>query len=216
MANPRQDERSKSSSASAEARVQNGGAAVSRANRAALHRAAGALRDVTDEAGKSVQDSAKAFESIARNGAEKNSQAVQDIWRAGMEFTQRMSERAADQMTRTFGISNGEAASEAAEQSTRNMEAVMNSSRVLAEGMSHLSREMLEMTRNGVQRNLAGWNALMQCRTPHDVFAAHSALIRDNLDEILKGSRRLSEVTVRVAEEAEQSMMQGADKDRAA
>jgi hypothetical protein len=85
---------------------------------------------------------------------------------------------------------------------TQNLQAVTQSSTILAREIQELSGECLEMVQDRVQKNLDGVNALVRCRTLPEFPAVQSSLIRDNLELTLSNGRRLAELSTRVADHA--------------
>lgn len=59
-------------------------------------------------------------------------------------------------------------------------------------------------------------NALMRSRTPQELIAAQSDLLRDNLEGILNSSRRVSEASLGVADEATRRLTKITKKQRRA
>jgi hypothetical protein len=112
-----------------------------------------------------------------------------------------MAERSVDQFTRAFGLS-GRDAREAAEQSSRNLEAVAECSAVLAQGLQDISREWLDWAQHRFQQQLEGINALLRCRTPQDFVVVQSDQVRQNLELLIESTRRIAERSVQLAEVA--------------
>ncbi len=75
-------------------------------------------------------------------------------------------------------------------------------STALAQGMQEISREWFGLAQDQFKRNMDGLNALTSCRSLQDFVAVQSDLVRGNLQQVVNNSRRLSEVSVRVAQDA--------------
>jgi hypothetical protein len=69
-------------------------------------------------------------------------------------------------------------------------------------GFQDVSREWLEMSRNRFQTNMDGFNAMARCRSVQEFVAVQSSLIRDNFDLAIENGRRLTALSVGVAEKA--------------
>jgi len=69
-------------------------------------------------------------------------------------------------------------------------------------GLQDVSREWFELSQKRLQTNLEGLNALARCRSMNDLVEVQSSLIRDNLEQTVDNSRRLAELTIRLADEA--------------
>ena len=53
-----------------------------------------------------------------------------------------------------------------------------------------------------LRTNLEGMDALLHCRTPMEFMAAQSSLMRSNMELPLANSRRVAELTARLAGQA--------------
>ena len=76
----------------------------------------------------------------------------------------------------------------------------------LAEGYQSIMREWADYTRNAMQCNIDGMNSIMRARTPQDLKAAHSELLKAEVPVMLNSCVRISEATLRVAREAAESI----------
>jgi hypothetical protein len=135
---------------------------------------------------RTAQQAATAAQEVARSGAG-----------AGAEVARRMTE----QVTEVSGA-GGQRTQQLTERATQNLQAVTQSSAVLARGIQEASGECLEMVQERMQKNLDGVNALVRCRSLPEFLAAQSSLLRDNLELTLANSRRIAELSARVAENA--------------
>jgi hypothetical protein len=118
--------------------------------------------------------------------------AVEQLWRSGLDMASHFADRSSTQVARSMG-SGDEEAHQATEQSWRNIDAIVQSSRAYADALQSVSREMSNFCREGVDRNLERMNALMRSRTPQEFIAAQSDLLRDNFEGILQSSRRVAQ-----------------------
>ena len=151
-----------------------------------------------------AREASAALAQSAETGAETiraNAETVQQIMQSGVSMATQAAERSVDQFTRVFGLS-GREAQEAAEQSSRNIDAVAECSTVLAQGFQDISREWLGWAQNRFQSHLNGVNALLRCRTPQDFIAVQSDQARQNLELLIESTRRIAERSVQLAEEA--------------
>ena len=156
-----------------------------------------AARETADAARNASEEVARASSDIAQRSTE----TVQDIMRSGVETATKMAERTVDQFASVFGLS-GRETQEAAEQSSRNIQAVAECSTVLARGAQDISREWLDWAQHRFQQQLEGLNALLRCRTPQDFVALQSDQVRQNLELLIESTRRIAERSVQLAEEA--------------
>jgi hypothetical protein len=146
---------------------------------------------------------------------QRNAETVQHTLQCGAKLATRMTERSADQFGRTIGLS-GEGAQKAAQKSSNNIEAIVQSGTVLGEITRRLFEEWADITRARMDRGFDRIDALMQCRTPHDFAAVQSELLRDNMETFLGYARKAGEHSARLADEAKQRFASAAEGRRAA
>jgi hypothetical protein len=164
----------------------------------------GTTREGAEQAGRIVQMSTDVSERAARAGTEilqRNAESVQEALHSIAEITARLTERSADHFSHVFGIS-GEEAHKAAQKSSDNIDAIIHSSSVLAEVGRSISREWAHFARERMEHNFARFDALLRCRTPQDLAAVQSEILRDNLESFLQCARRIAENSMQIAEEA--------------
>jgi phasin family protein len=162
------------------------------------------IQKVADAGTRTARTTADTSERAARAGAEvlaRNAETVQQAWESGSDIASRLTERSADQMARALGIS-GEEAQRAAQLSSRNIAAIVQSGTVIAEGVQSISREWFEFTRERMEGTVGRLEALMRCRTPQELAVIQSDAVRENLEGFLQSTRRIAELSVRMADEA--------------
>jgi phasin family protein len=158
--------------------------------------AARTVRDQNVGYMESARESAKHAADTTRQAAE----ITQETIRSTMETMSQAFRRSADQFARSFGLSeNGQ---ELAREASRNIEAVSECSAILLRGFQEISREWLNLAQHQFQRNLEGVQALASCRGPQEIVAAQTDLVRNNIEEVVQNTRRISETSARVANEA--------------
>src|SRR5258708_22593452 len=134
---------------------------------------------------------------------ERNAEAVQYTLACGAKLVARMTERCAYQFGRAIGLS-GEGAERAAQRSSRNLEAIVQSGTVLTELAQRLCEEWTEIARARMDRGFDRIDGLLQCRTPQDFAALQSEMLRDNLETLLGYARKVGEHSALLADEAKQ------------
>src|SRR3954451_15023850 len=100
------------------------------------HKAAEAVRTVTNEAAKVGEQSARAGADLARRGTE----TARDSLQSGVNLATESFQRINDQFTKAWGFS-GPQAEELARRSSQNIQAVSQASSVLIKGAQEVSRE---------------------------------------------------------------------------
>lgn len=151
---------------------------------------------------------------LARSGADllqQNAETLQSAWRLGFDMTAKMMERSTGQLGRALGVS-GEEAQEATERSARNVETVFHSSNAISRGMSGASREYFELVRHQIETSFERMNDLWRCRTPQDVAAVQSELMRASMESFLEASRRIADISMKLADDAKKQMIENSER----
>jgi len=150
------------------------------------------------ESGRQVATEAtRAGADMARHGAETARQALE----SNLNSTVATFKRVADQFTQVLGVASPQA-EELARRASHNVEAVSQASTVLAKGAQEISRELFDLMRERLAKNAEAMNRLAGCRSLQDLVAVQSDIVRDGLGQAVNGSRRIAEVSIRVADEA--------------
>jgi phasin family protein len=206
MANPRQDDKSTHSMEDASRRATENAAEQ-------MDRMGQAAAEQTTRVG---QAAAETGEKVARAGADllkQNTEALQNAMRFGLDMTTTVMGRSTDQLGRTLGLS-GDGAQEATERSARNAQTILYSTAAASNAMSGISREYFELVRHQMENNLNRLNEFWGCRTPQDVVAVQSELLRDAVGSVLESSRRIADLSMKLADDATKRLKQ--DMQRAA
>lgn len=195
MANPRQAEREMSQ-------------ATQETAREAIQATRETTRKAAEETSRAAHAAADAGAGAARAGADpfqRNAETMQEAWKSGSKVASQLTEQSVQRFAHAFGIS-GERAEQAAAQSSRNLECIVQSGTVIAGGMQNISREIFEFARKRMEQNLQRAEALANCRTPQEILAAQSDFMRDHLEDFVQSTRRISEISMEMADEAARRM----------
>jgi len=165
-------------------------------NRAA-DEAARTARTVTDEAARVGEQSARAGADIARRSTE----TARDTFQTGLNTASETFQRVTDQFTKVLGF-NGPQSEELARRSSQNLQAVSQASSVLARGAQEVSREVIQLVQDRVQKNVEAVSRLASTRSVQDFVAVQSDLARDGLQQVIDTNKRIAEVSLRTADEA--------------
>jgi hypothetical protein len=172
------------------------------------HAGQDAARKIGEETSRAARTVTDTGANVARAGAEmiqRNTETVQQAWESGSKITSKVTERSMDQFARAFGIT-GENAQHAAQQSSRNLETIVQSGTILANGMQTMLREWLEFARKRTEQNFGRFDALLHCRTPQELLAVQSEMVRDNLEDFVQSTKRIADISVQMADEALRKM----------
>ncbi|HZI77449.1 MAG TPA: phasin family protein [Gemmatimonadales bacterium] len=165
--------------------------------RNATDEAARTARTVTDEAARVGEQTARAGADMARRGTE----TARDTFQSGLNTANETFQRLSDQVTRVLGF-NGPQAEELARRSSQNLQAVSQASSVLARGAQEVSREVIQLVQDRLEKNVEALNRLAGTCSVQDFVAVQSDLARDGLQQVIDTNKRIAEVSVRVADEA--------------
>jgi phasin family protein len=135
----------------------------------------------------------------------RSNENAQQIWEASTQTVTELTQRATDQFGRLFGLSGDDAQNVLADTS-RNVGAVLDSTNAITSASQEFSRQWIETTRKIFETTINRSENLARCRTPQEFFGMQAELVRDNFNTVLHGTRRLSEISARAAQEATNKM----------
>jgi hypothetical protein len=164
----------------------------------------GAGEQAAEQTRRIGQTAAKAGEDLSGASADflrQNTEILQNTWRFGMEAATSVMNRSTEQLGRTFGWT-GDETQQAAERSVRNTQTVMDSAAAVSKGLNEISREYFQFARRQLESNMERLNELWRCRTPHELAAVQSDLIRETMTGALESSRRVADMSMKVADDA--------------
>jgi hypothetical protein len=157
------------------------------------------------------QVAAETGDEVARVGAQmlqQNAETVQNAWRFGLDMATKVMGRSTEELGRTLGFSGNEAqqAQQATERSARNTETILYTSTAATKLMSGMSQEYFEFVRHQLEKSMERMNELWRCRTPQDIAAVQSDLMRETVGSVLESSRRVADMSLKVADDATKHM----------
>jgi phasin family protein len=162
-------------------------------------------RRATEQTARNLSD---ASERTTRAGAEafqRNTERLNVTWRSGSETANRIAERSMEQLNRLFGLS-GETARQTVQQSSSNIQAMLESTTIVADGLQELSGEWLRFAQERLEKNMEHFDQLLSCRSPHEYLALQTRIARDNFEAMLQSTRRAAERSSRSADQAVRKM----------
>ena len=151
-----------------------------------------------DAAKRAEAQERRAAARIEREEAERVQHAAETVVNAAWAGP-RTAERAAKtaQQAVQTGLST---ASEVAQRASQNLESFAQSGTALARGMQDVSSEWISMVQERMQKNLDGINAVVRSRTLPELMTAQGLLFRENLELTISNSRRIVELSTRIAD----------------
>ena len=165
----------------------------------------------TEQTTRMGQVAAEAGDEAARVGAQllqQNAETVQNAWRFGLDMATKVMGRSTEELGRTLGFSGSEAqqAQQATERSARNTETILYSSTAATRLLSGMSQEYFEFVRQQMEKSMERMNELWRCRTPQDLAAVQSDLLRETVGSVLQSSRKMADMSLKVADDATKHM----------
>jgi hypothetical protein len=203
--------------------VKDAGEDVAKATRGVAVEAADAGRKVTRDAADTMEKNAEKGAEAATRTAERSAEVTRDVAEKGAqafrsttetaskmtsdaaEATKKVTDQATQQFGRVFNL-QAKASEEVANRTQQNLDVLLQTSSLLAEGFQSVLREWFNYTQSAVQRNIDGMNTIMRARTMQDLLAAQSDLLNAEVQLLLNSSVKVSEVTARVANDAAQKI----------
>jgi Phasin protein len=165
-------------------------------------------RTAADQAARSAQAMSDTAERAARSGAEtaqRNSERVFESWRSGADAANQIAERSLDKVSKLFGLT-GETARQALQQSTGNVQAMLDTTTILTSGWQELSGEWMRFVKDRAEQNLEHFDRLLACRSVQECVAFQTQLARDQFEALLQSIRRTSEKSTAMADQAVRKM----------
>jgi phasin family protein len=203
MANPRQEDKS----------TQGMEDATRRAGESAAEQTTRIGQAAADQTARVGQVAAEAGEEVARASAnllKQNVETLQNAWRFGLEAATSAMERSTEQFGRTLGVSGDgvQQATKATERSARNAQTLLYTGTAAARVVGGMSQEYFQMVRYQVEKNMDHMNELWSCRTPQDFAAVQSDMVRETVETALETSRRIADMSLKMADDAGKQMKQ--------
>ena len=165
--------------------------------------------DQAAQTSRAMSETAERTGRAASAAFQRNTETFSNTWRSSSEAAGRIAERSMEQFAGFFGLTGGNAR-QSIQDSANSVQALMESSTVLASGMQNVSGEWMRFMQNRVEENLKNLEELMSCRTIHDCLALQTRMARDNMEACLQSARRTAELSTKVADDAVKQMSDAA------
>jgi hypothetical protein len=152
-------------------------------------------RKTSEQAGQTARAMGDAAERTTRAGGEsfqRNAETARGTWQSGGEAASRIAQRSMEQLSKMLGLS-GETLRETLQQSSGNVQAVMESTTVIAGGLQEVAGEWMRFAERRAEQNLDHLDRLGECRNAHDFVALQTQIVRDNVEAFLQSAQRTSE-----------------------
>ena len=166
------------------------------------------IRRTTEQAARSaraVSDEAQRAAQTGADAAQRNSERFLNSWRSGTDAANQFAGRSLAKWTEMFGVT-GDSARQAVQQSSSNVQAMYETTTLIAGGLQELSGEWVNFFQARAQRNLEHFDRLVQCRSFQEWMASQTEIARDHFEAGLQTMRKTSERSTQVADEATRKM----------
>lgn len=150
---------------------------------------------------RAVSDAAERTNRVGAETLQRNAEQARETWQEANEAVSRIAQRSMEQFSKMFGL-GGETTREAFQQSSGNLQAVMESTTVIASGLHEVTEDWMRFAHERVEHNLNHLDKLRNCRSLHDCVALQTQMVRDNLQAFLDSAQRTSERSTRIARAA--------------
>jgi phasin family protein len=162
-------------------------------------------RRATEQTARNLSEASERTTRAGTEAFHRNAERLNMSWRSSSETANRIAERSMEQLTKLFGLS-GETARQTVQQSSSNIQAMLESTTIIADGLQELSGEWLRFAQERVQQNMGHLDQLLGCRSPHEYLALQTRIARENFEALLQSARRASEHSSQSADEAVRKM----------
>jgi hypothetical protein len=172
--------------------------------RNAGHEARRTTERATEQTRRIGETTIKAGDEISRAGADllqQNAELLQKSWTFGADLAADLITRSSEYLGRSLGVS-GDEARKATDRSAHNAETILYSATTIAKGMNGVSREYFDFLRHQFQKNMERMHELRRCRSPQDVAAIQTDLMRETVGELFECNRRIADMSLRLADDA--------------
>jgi len=174
-----------------------------------LNEATRKAADQNAQTRRAMSEAAERASRTASEAARRNAETFSSTWRTSSEAATRIAEQSLEQFSKMLGL-NGDNARESIQESAASVQALFDTSTIVASGMQNVSGEWMRFMQNRVEENLKRFDEMMSCRTVHDSFALQARMARDNCEAFMQTARRTSELSTKLADDAVKQMSDAA------
>ena len=99
---------------------------------------------------------------------------------------------------------------ETAQQASRNVSAIAQTSQALNEGVRKASDEWFKFARTRIERAFEHFDKAARSRTPQELVAVQTEAVRDTLESMLQATQRIAQVSQQTADVASRKLSEAA------
>ena len=145
---------------------------------------------------KPVEDAVNAGKEQIENVVKASNEAATKQYEQAVEMTKQQVEKTSNAVFKGYD--------EVTTFNKANIDAVVQSSTIAAKGVESLSRELFDFAQQQLETNVATTKKLFGAKTLREVFDLQADFARQNFDKMLAESAKVTEMSVKVANEAMQ------------
>ncbi|HET8728423.1 MAG TPA: phasin family protein [Alphaproteobacteria bacterium] len=154
-----------------------------------------------DQAAETARSASEQAAEEAKGAVQRQADTAADIAESNLTSFRRMTDESFDRFNQMLGLS-GDHADELSQKASRNMDAIARSTSVLTEGYQSIYHEWMGFVQRSFKQNMNDVSTLMNCRTPQDLAAAHTDILKSRIEDLLNSTVRMSELSARTANDA--------------
>lgn len=156
--------------------------------------AAKAAAQTQNKVAETAESAAKTGQETVQNAVKSGSEAATKQYEQAVALTKEQVEKTSNAMFQGYD--------EISAINQQNLDAMVKSSTIFAQGFEAISKEFFSYTQNAMELNVAGTKALFGAKSLKDVVDLQSEMARKSFDTALAESAKLTEMSVEVTNKA--------------
>jgi hypothetical protein len=162
---------------------------------------AGTRTQAQAEAEDALIDAGRHIADDAADMTRRSAETMQQTFQSSIEMAAQVTERSIDQLATVAGVPTRQT-EQAAQQSSRSLQAIFDSGAALMDAVQKVNQDWLDRANSRQQQRLDACAELLRCQNPTDAVAVQLELARRQVESLIEGSRRASELVGKAAGEA--------------
>jgi hypothetical protein len=155
------------------------------------------IQSASDDAAGTAKTAARA----TAGAADATVDTVRQTAERGADTAKQVAEKSSQEFGRLLNFS-AEASQDAARQFNQNLDLLLQVGSVVASGYQSIISEWSNYAQQAARRNVDALNAILRVQSPQDLLRVEGDLLKDNVQDLLSVSARISELSAQFATEA--------------